>query len=54
MIVSQTKKGAAVWNTLILLLIVIVGVIAAMSVLKIRKDPKNPDDLRATLGLKKK
>ena len=54
MFVSQSKKGSAVYNGVILLTLVVIGVVIALSILKIKKDPKDPEVLRATLGLGKK
>lgn len=53
MFVKSTTKGAGALNVLILLTIVFVAAIAALSVVKIKRDPKNADGYRNTLGFKK-
>ena len=53
MFVASTKKGSGFYNGLILFTIVVVAAVVALSLVKIKKDPKNPDGFRNTLALKK-
>lgn len=54
MFVASTKKGSSFYNGLILFAVVVAAAVVALSLVKIVKDPKNPDGFRNTLGLKKK
>jgi len=54
MFVSSQSKGAGFKNGLILFALVFFACLAVAMVVKIKKDPKDPDGYRNTLGLKKK
>ena len=53
MFIASTKKGSGFFNGLILFAVVVVAAIVALSLVKIKKDPKNPEGFRNTLALKK-
>ena len=53
MFIASTKKGSGFFNGLILFSLVVVAAIVALSLVKIKKDPKNPEGFRNTLALKK-
>lgn len=54
MFVSQTTKGSALWNGLILSAVVMVSVLTVLMIVKLKKDPKDAEAQKFTLGLKKK
>lgn len=54
MFVAATKKGSGFINGLVLFSIVVVAAVVALSLVKIKQDPKNPGGFRNTLGLGKK
>lgn len=54
MFVSSTKKGAAIYNGLIFLGIAVAAVVIGLAIVSFKKDPKNPDNLKASLDLGKK
>jgi hypothetical protein len=54
MFISSSKKGSVFFNGLILFAVVMVAAVAALSIVKIKRDPKNADGYRNTLGLGKK
>jgi predicted lipoprotein len=54
MFISNSTKGSAFFNGLIVFSIVVAAAVVALSLVKIVKDPKNPEGFRNTLGLKKK
>ncbi|MBS4041355.1 MAG: hypothetical protein KGZ81_12250 [Flavobacteriales bacterium] len=54
MFVSNSTKGSGFMNAGILLLLVFVAVLIALMIVKLKKDPKDAEAQRFTLGLKKK
>lgn len=54
MFVSSTKKGAAIYNGLIFLAIATGAVVLGLALVSFKKDPKNPENLKASLNLGKK
>ncbi len=54
MFISSSKKGSGFLNGLILFAVVMVAAVAALAIVKIKQDPKNPGGFRNTLALGKK
>lgn len=54
MFVSSTKRGAAIYNGLIFLAIAAGAVVIGLALVSFKKDPKNPENLKASLNLGKK
>jgi hypothetical protein len=54
MFISQTKKGATIFNALIFFGLVVAAAVVALSLVKIKADPKSPGDFKNTLALGKK
>lgn len=54
MFVSKTSKGANFINGLVLFAIVVLASVVALSLVKVVRDPKNPEGFRNTLGLGRK
>jgi heme/copper-type cytochrome/quinol oxidase subunit 2 len=55
MFIAQSKSGAKWWNVLILVSIIVVVMLLVLAfAVKFKKDPKDPESLKATLALGKK
>jgi hypothetical protein len=54
MFVSNSTKGSGFMNAGILLLLVFVAVLIALMIVKLKKDPKDAEAQRFTLGMGKK
>lgn len=54
MFVSSSKKGAMVWNIAIFLGLATAAVVLGLALVSFKKDPKNPENLKASLNLGKK
>jgi hypothetical protein len=53
MFVSNSTKGSAFLNGLIVFVLVFVAVLIALMIVKLKKDPKDAEAQRFTLGMKK-
>jgi hypothetical protein len=54
MFISKQTTGGKIANALIFLAIATSAVVIGLALVSFKKDPKNPDNLRATLNLGKK